>query len=187
MTDSWTPPPPGGYPPPPPPAPPAPTRVGVRGPVAVFQTLLWLWFGLAVTWASIGRFFLGAGGWYGIIMLFTVLPLGLLFGLVISVVVYRRCTKQGQLIQRWTTVSLGASLVGLIVAGFTIVDGGDSPDSLGSLLTLALHADPEGPIGQVSMLIAYAAAIISAIGMLAGLVLVFVERPRSPTTNDIQL
>lgn len=173
MTVPWTPPPAGGYPPPPP----APAPARVSGPVAVFQALLWLWFGLAVTWASIGRFFLGAGGWYGIIMLFTVLPLGLLYGVVISIVVHQRCTKLGQRIQRWTTVSLVASLVGLVVAGFTIVDGGDSPDSLGSLLTNALHVDPEGPIGQASMLIAYAALLVAAVGMLAGLVLVNVEKP----------
>jgi hypothetical protein len=145
--------------------------------MAVFQSLLWLWFGLAVVWASIGRFFLGAGGWYGIIMLFTVLPVGLIYAVVISVVVHLRHTKQGQLIQRWTATSLVASLVGLVVAGFTIVDGGDSPDSLGSLLTNALRVDPEGPIGQASMLIAYAALLVAAVGMLAGLVLVNVEKP----------
>ncbi len=176
MTGPWTPPPAGGYPPPPPPVPPV---ARPTGPMATFQDLLWIWFGLAAAWASIGRFFLGAGGWYGVIMLFTVLPLVALYGVVISVAVYQRCTKRGQLIQRGAAASLIASLIGLVVAGFTIVDGGDSPDSLGSLLTLALHADPEGPIGQASMLVAYAAIIVAAVGMLTALVLVFAERPRS--------
>ncbi len=168
---------------PPPPTPPAPTPVRPTGPMAVFQSLLWLWFGLAVVWASIGRFFLGAGGWYGIIMLFTVLPLGLIYAVVISVVVQLRCTKQGQLIQRWTATSLVASLVGLVIAGFTIVDGGDTTESLGSLLTFALHADPDGPIGEASMLISYAGLLVAAVGMLAGLVLVFVEKPRPPAAD----
>ena len=185
---SWTPPPAGGYPPPPPaapPPPPPPPAARPTGPMAVFQKLLWLWISLAVVWASIGRFFLGAGGWYGIIMLFTVVPIGLIYAVVISVAVHLNCTKKGQLIQRWTFSSTIASLVGLAVFGFTIVDGGDTSESLGSLLTFALHVDPQGPIGEASFLVAVAALIVAAVGMLAALVLVFVEKPRPPAAPHL--
>jgi hypothetical protein len=151
------------------------------GALAIFQATLWLWFIALTAWASIGRFFLGAGGWYGIIMLFTVLPLGVLYGVVISIAAYQRRTRYGQVIPRWTAVSLITSLVALAVVGFTLVDGGDAPDSYGSVLTVALHVDPEGPIGNASMMVAYGSILIAAVGMLAALVLVFAEKPPKPT------
>lgn len=143
------------------------------------------WFGLFVgagLWVCAVRAFFGCGGLVTFIMLLTVLPVIVIYALVLASTVQRRCTDRGHVVPPWTTRVLVASLVGFAIAGLTIIDGSNLPGSTRSMFTAALHADVNGPVGIASSWISGVSFLLGLVGMVVGLVLVFVEKPRSPVT-----
>ncbi len=141
-----------------------------------FPLLLLIAFLFAAIWVGVGRLTFGVFGWMAFITLFMFTPIIALYGIIVSIIVAvrqrtYRFRKWGPFMT-WVVITLAA----LFCVGFFMPDGGDTPESLGSGLSVMLldrtNAAWVGISGTVMML----SAFIAVVSGLIALVLACVER-----------
>jgi hypothetical protein len=125
---------------------------------------------LAAVWIGIGRAFLGSGGWL-LIFLAPVLPVLLIYaGIALSMI--RGLAKDSIRVfdARLRALSI-ASVAMLFTFGFTVVDFGDSSDSVASVLSQFLrllgHSGANSTILNISELLA---VVSGALGVFLTLI-----------------
>lgn len=135
-------------------------------------------FLFAAAWMLAGRLLFGVFGWMFLILLFTVVPIIVIYGGVLTVIVAVRqrkymFRKSGPFIR-----SLVITLVTLLVSGTFMPDGGDTKESGASALSTILmdrnNTDLialSGAISGWTLFIAFLAAIVTFIFALS-------ERPK---------
>lgn len=141
----------------------------------IFQLSLLVLFGLASLWVSIGRVFFGAGGWFMLFMLPTVTPIIAVYGITIGVIVIVRYVKTGYVLARWTAASYFATLLCLFVFGLTIVDFGDAPDSVGSVITHAFNAQAGDFVWSLNDTAAWGSGALAVVLMILSPVLMAIQ------------
>ncbi|MEO5499607.1 MAG: hypothetical protein ABIR46_03845 [Candidatus Saccharimonadales bacterium] len=118
------------------------------------QRFLPLWFLLAVVWLIIGKSLIGGAGWVTAIMLITVAPFLLVYGLVLWAIVKVRFSRSKYLMSKALHVLVITLLANVCVFGFVIVDGGDTLESGRSALTSLFGVDlangAEHPVMNIS-------------------------------------
>jgi hypothetical protein len=119
-----------GYSAPPPPAPPV-----VRDRWNLFYPLL---VALAAVWIGIGRAFLGSGGWL-LMFLAPVVPVMLIYAGIASSIINALAKDAVVAFDARLRALSVASVAMLFVFGFTVVDFGDSTDSVTSVLSQSLR------------------------------------------------
>lgn len=135
-------------------------------------------FLLLAMWVLFGRIFFGAFGWMVFILLFTVVPVIVIYGIVLTVIVAIR--QRSVVFRRRGRFMLGVyvTLAALFLFGLAIPDGGDTKDSAGSALTV-LMGDKSGEAAlALSGGIAVFALVVAAAAAIASFVLVFFEKSR---------
>lgn len=123
-------------------------------------------------WVWIGRLFFGSGGWFMLLFFFSVLPvmlIGVLVAWLVAMGLPRpRRLDPGQTVAQWVTWG------GALALGLFVVDFGDTDDSVGSVFSRALGNS--GAVQTWSMLLAIAAALLTAVAWVVLLVLLFRRR-----------
>ena len=133
--------------------------------------------GLLVTlWAWIGRLFLGSGGWFMLIFIFTVLPV-MLAALVVAWILALTMKRRPRLLSPAETTAQLATWAGALGFGFFIVDFGDTDDSVGSVFSRLL-GNGDG-VQAWSMMLAVGSALLAAVAWTALIVLLVRERRSS--------
>ncbi len=124
---------------------------------------------LAPAWLAIGRGFLGAGGW---LFFYTIPAAAVIFlPFQLALMILTLVTKKRYL-TRWSSISLYTYYVALIVLEISLVDGGDTQESLGSVLTFW------GVPDILNAVIFSAAAIVVASAMIALVVFLVIDVAR---------
>lgn len=134
-------------------------------------------------WVLFGRIVFGAFGWMVFILLFTVVPVIVLYGIILAIVV---AIRQRSVVFKRTgrfMVATYVTLAALFLFGLAIPDGGDTKESAGSALTV-LMGDKSGDAtlalsGNISIF-ALVAALLAAV---AAFVLVFFEKTKRPAVG----
>ncbi|MCW2849697.1 MAG: hypothetical protein JWR90_3671 [Marmoricola sp.] len=129
---------------------------------------------LLVVWAWIGRLFLGAPGWFMILMT-VVVPFLLLALLLTTVLAFRGSDKPHSLTGAQTLFQL-AVWAGLLGFGFFLVDFGDTDDSQRSVFTNLVGTN-DGSLALSTSLAAVSTAV-AVLGWLVLLVLLVAQRRR---------
>jgi hypothetical protein len=126
---------------------------------------------LLILWVWMGRALFGAGGWWFLIFMVSVVPVLLLALTATSVLamVQRRPRETGRLTsaQFWTLSTVWASMLGF---GFFIVDFGDSPDSAASAFTQLVGTGSLATSNSLSGIF-FVLAIVSYIALLVLLII----------------
>lgn len=136
------------------------------------QAWLPLFFLAAAMWVGFGRALFGAGGWLTLITFLMWMPAIFVFGLVVGVITSIRYKKTGYVFSKLVSRLYIALFAALFILGFTLVDGGDTEESVGSLLTKLLGVNyatvPDGGvIGSISEQVAqFSLSVIPVLGII---------------------
>lgn len=135
-------------------------------------------FLIAAAWVLFGRLFFGVFGWVVFILLFTIVPLIIVYGIALTIIV---AVRQRHVVYRAKgpfMIAVYVTLGALFVVGLTVPDGGDTRESAGSALTVIMGDKSgkaalavSGTLAGWSMFVAFAASITA-------FVLAFFERTR---------
>ncbi len=146
------------------------------------QKLMVLWFIGAAFMLTLGRSFLGSGGWMTILYIFTVAPFLSFYGLFVSAIVYVRWKKTGYVFSRWMKAALGIFLVATGVHSVTLVDGGDTNESINSVLTNVMGVNGQNgmdsPLMNLSNSLANVSKVVIVVTLVAMLLLAFLDGRR---------
>lgn len=99
----------------------------------VFQCWLPFMLAIAAIFVGLGRSFVGLGGWGLLATLVMYMPILLVYAVVVGVILRRR--PAGYLMSVKVQRVFIALLVSLFLLSIFMVDGGDTPESVGSLFT----------------------------------------------------
>lgn len=140
--------------------------------IGLFQKLAPYLLWLVIFWAFFGRLFFDAGGWLVIVMFFTALPVAVGYAIAFMIVLLVRQRKVGYRFNTLTTISVATMLISGFVYGFTIVDGGDTQESIASVLTRVAGTGFGSPLSEISTMIAAIAALVAVVSAIVSLVFI---------------
>lgn len=133
-------------------------------------------------WLTFGRALLGSAGWVGLIMLFTVAPLLLIILVLFTWLVKgRREVQATKMVSKKDAQLLTVLYSSFIVFGLFVVDGGDTSDSVGSVVTMAFGKSLE----PLSNMLAGISFLVACICVLLGFILFISERVESRKSAKI--
>jgi cell division protein FtsW (lipid II flippase) len=143
-----------------------------------FPLLILLAFVLAAAWVGVGRLVFGVFGWMAFITLFMFAPIVVVYGLVLTIIASirqrtYRYRRRGPFVL-WLT----ATLIALFCVGFFMPDGGDTPESIGSALSVVLLDRTNSAYIGVSSVLAMWSIFAVIFTSIVTFVLAFAERPK---------
>lgn len=150
---------------------------------AKFPLLIAVSFLVAATWVGVGRLLFGVFGWMAFITLFMFTPVIVLYGIVLTAIVAIR--QRTYRYRKWGPfmISLVVLLVSLFCVGFFMPDGGDTPESIGSAMSvLMMDRTNESYIG-ISGAIAGWAIFVTVVASVVTFVMAFTERSKKTPTR----
>jgi hypothetical protein len=142
------------------------------------QRFLPLLLVISSTWVTVGRGLIGVGGWLFLVTFFVFLPVLLLYTTIISLVL-RHKRKYGYVMSGSTRYVFLTLLSCMVLFGFTIVDGGDTTESVNSVLTVILHANngtTDSPLFNISNGIASISLTAGVVLMLTSLIMLIKDK-----------
>ncbi len=140
-------------------------------------------------WLTFGRGVLGSLGWAFLIHLFTLVPLLLIYGAVIQAILTVRHKKSGYTLGGLTKGVIYSMLGLAVVYGLTLVDGGDTPESVNSVVTGLFGISQDSAIATGIGIVSSLSFYLFLASLLAILILTLLEK-RLPkrhlhTTTDL--
>lgn len=130
---------------------------------------------LLVIWVWIGRIVFGAGGWFFLILLFTMVPV-LLVALLITTVLGFRFSDRPRCLNKSQAVAQLVMWGGMLAFGFFIVDFGDAPESDLSAFTQVVGRNDSTL--AISWTLTSASAVVTVVAWLALFVMLLAQRRR---------
>lgn len=129
-------------------------------------------------WVAFGRVFFGLGGWGILLSIFMILPALLGYMLVISVILYIKSRKL-YLMSKIVRYIFIAILVCMFVAGLTLVDGGDTVESVNSILTFltgANHGSTDNMMFEISEGLTAASMIVGSALIMISIIVLAIDK-----------
>lgn len=141
---------------------------------------------LMVVWITIGRAFFGVGGWLLFVGFLFYMPWAGVY-ITVTGLMLRHKNQQGYVMSKPVQRAFIGLLFCMFVAGLTMVEFGDAPNSTQSLLAAIMGQPPgdgSGAIVQVSSIIANVASIAHLV--LAAVALTFMVKDVPTQTQQLQ-
>jgi hypothetical protein len=145
---------------------------------AKFPVTILASFLVIALWVLAGRLVFGVFGWMVLILLFTMVPAIVMYGIVLTVIVAIR--QRTYRYRKWGPfmTSVVITLVALFMVGAFIPDGGDSNDSASSALSVLLGDRTNNGLIAISGAIAGWSIFVSAVASIVAFVFAFAERSK---------
>lgn len=144
----------------------------IRLPVCILIAFL-----VMAAWVGVGRLLFGVFGWMAFITLFMFAPIVVLYGTVLTIIVAIRQRKYRYRKYGPFMISLIVLLVLLFCVGFFMPDGGDTPESIGSAMSVVLMDRTNEIYIGIAGYVAGWAVFLTVLAAVATLVTAFIERP----------
>lgn len=130
---------------------------------------------ILIVWVWIGRLFAGAGGWFMLMMVFSVVPV-LLVALFVTTLLGFLTHVRPRVLTGSQAIAQLLVWAGMLAFGFFIVDFGDTDDSINSVFTRLVGSNDATQ--SISWTIAAVAALVTVVAWVALLVLQIAQRRR---------
>ncbi|MBP9668010.1 hypothetical protein KBD87_04390 [Candidatus Saccharibacteria bacterium] len=130
-----------------------------------------------IFWLTAGRSLLGSDGWLSLVIVSSWVPLLLAFTGVLAVTSSIRYRRTGYVFSKTMNVLFSSFLAGAFVGGFFLMDGGDTPESIGSVFTkMTGISDFAHPLIDVTQNICTVLMCVMPVLMMVMLIFVFVDK-----------